>query len=120
MRAKTSVCGNLTHSKCLPQVSKKNIIWLKLQNNCINGDEEVSVYCLRRVKMAGNCGYFNSKSKTGALYFLHLQPPKPSWQHLTLNSNESSHFSSLTVSGRQSYGTMREVNQIPVMVLTSG
>lgn len=110
----------LTHSKCLPQARKKNIIWLKLQNNCIKSDEEASVYCLRGVKMASSSGYSNSQSKTGALYFLYLQPPKPSWQHLTLNSNESSHFSSLTVSGRQSCGTMREVNQIPVMVLTSG
>ena len=53
-------------------------------------------------------------------YDWHVQPLKPPWQHLTLNSNESSLFSSLTLTGRQSYGTMREVNQIPVMVLTSG
>lgn len=67
-----------------------------------------------------NCGYFNSRSKTGALYFLQLQPLKPSWQHLTLNSNESSHFLPLTASGRQSCRTMQKDNQTPVMVLTSG
>lgn len=80
-----------------------------------NSDEKASLCSLR-----GICDYFNSKSKTGARCFSHLQPPEPTWRHLTLNGNKSSHFSSLTVSGIQSCETMLEVNQIPVMVLTSG
>lgn len=40
-------------------------------------------------------------------FFFLLKPSKPSWQHLTLKSNESSSFSSLAVSGRPPCGTMR-------------
>lgn len=73
--------------------------------------------CTAQKQLQRASGYFNSVSKSGALFtFYSCSLPS---QHLTLNSNESSHFSSLTMSGRQLCGTMWEVNQIPVMVLTS-
>lgn len=109
-----------THSEFLPQVGEINISCLKLQN-------AVNSLILMRKHLYNAYKEFWWQTILVMLIqrlvhfiFLHLQPPKSSWQHLTLNSNESSHFSSLNVSGRQSCGTMPEVNQIPVMVLTSG